>query len=334
LTQSPAEKFFWRKDPTADTKQTRDLKTVQKSSSEDQPEAIAKPDIRSSAVLVGIPCHNSQAEIGSTVVRLLPLGSDIVICDDGSTDSTEEIAARMGCGVIKHPRELGRSDSVTSLYLAAKKLRAEALLTVGVDSKFTLTDASRLIDAVQKDDVDIAIGSAYSLEAVDKARHEGVILDSQSLFRAYGKRALAMISPAGTGSVVVEKEVLEFANQQGLRIREYPTTSGAVKTASTLPAKKAHFESRYFDYVTEKHPLIFLGIPSVGFLYGAVVETTLNADFTGSITSVAEKFVLSLASSPLFITSVALSIGTAILYSHKKILAKINSSNQQKIERL
>lgn len=332
MAQTPAEKFFWRKDPTDDAKQTTDAKSSQKPGEEG--ETPAKLLIKSSTVLIGIPCHNSEAEIAKTIVRLLPLGSDIVICDDGSSDSTEEIAARMGCRVIKHPRELGRSDSVTSIYLAAKKLKAEVLLTVGVDSKFTLTDASRLIDAVQKDDIDIAIGSGYNLESVNKARHEGVILDSRSLFRAYGKKALSMISPAGTGSVVVEKEVLEFANQQGLRVREYPTTSTPVKIDSqVLPNKRYYFESRYMDYVTEKHPLVFLGIPSIGFLYGAVLESTLTTDFAGPVISVLNRFVLTLVSSPLFLTSVALSIGTGILYSNKKLLAKIAPS-KQKVELL
>lgn len=87
------------------------------------------------------------------------------------------------------------------------------------------------------------------------------------------------------------------------------------------------------DLVTEKHPLIFLGIPSIGFLYGAALETVLDTNFAGPILPVAAKFVVSLLSSPLFLASVALSIGTVVLYSQKKILSKIKESNHQ-IERL
>ena len=329
MAQTSAEKFFWRKDPTADANQSVETKPAQVMSQARSEITQRKPEARSSSVLIGIPAHNSEESIARTIVGLQPLGSDIVVCDDGSSDATEEIAMQMGCRVIKHPRELGRSDSVTSIYLAAKKLKAEILLTVGVDSKFSLTDASRLIDAVQKDEIDIAIGSSYNLEAVDRARHEGVVLDSRSLFRAYGKRALAMISPAGTGSVVVEKEVLEFANQQGLRVREYPTTTVSAKLNLPIQKKTSHFEARFLDYATEKHPLIFLGVPSIGFLYGAVVETALNADFAGPVANVVERFVILLASSPLFLSSVALSIGTAILFSHKKILARIEASKQK-----
>ncbi len=137
MSQTPAEKFFWRKDPTADAKQeTVSAPRAAKGVSEES--SSKKPETRSSPVLIGVPCHDSELTIAKTIVRLQPLGADIIVCDDGSSDTTEDIARKMGCRVIKHPRELGRSDAVTSIYLAAKKLKAEALLTVGVDSNFEL----------------------------------------------------------------------------------------------------------------------------------------------------------------------------------------------------
>ena len=142
-----------------------------------------------------------------------------------------------------------------------------------------------------------------------------------------------MISPSGTGSVVVEKEVLEFADQQGLHVREYPTTATATAVVKQeTKSQSLHFETRYMDYVAD-HPLIFMGIPSVGFLYGAILETVLDTDFSGAIVSTTAKFVITLASSPLFLASVALSIGTSILYSQKKILAKTRDTSEE-IERL
>ena len=336
MSQTPAEKFFWRKDPTAEAKQEVEAAVATRQAGKESAIEVEakKPESKLSTVLIGIPCHNSEGSIARTIVRVLPLGADIIVCDDGSSDATDEIARRMGCRVIKHPRELGRSDAVTSIYLAAKKLKAEALLTVGIDSNFSLTDASRLIESVQKEEVDIAIGSNYDQESVDRARHEGLIIDKNSLFRAYSKKALEMISPAGTGSVVVEKEVLEFADQQGLRIREYPTTtSRQFVPEQVAKVQQQHFETRFMDYVATKHPMVFAGIPSIGFLYGAVLETALTADFTGPVLPTIARFVLSLTTSPLFLASVALSIGTAVLYSQKKILGKIKESSQQ-IERL
>src|SRR5579862_6280431 len=252
MSQTPAEKFFWRKDPTGEMTQ----EAAKESSPTENEPVENKPKLKS-GILIGIPCHNSEGSIAKTVVRFSPLGAEMLVCDDGSIDSTEEIATRMGCRVIKHPRELGRSDAVTSLFLASKKLQAEILLTAGTDSNFNLMDMTKLIDAVEKGDADIAIGSTYDRESIDRAHAEGQIVDKGSLFRSYGKKALTMISPPGTGSVVVEKEVLEFADQQGLKVREYPTSlSRTVPVLETKPLKP-HFESRFMTYAAIKHPLVF-----------------------------------------------------------------------------
>jgi hypothetical protein len=283
--------------------------------------------------MIGIPCHNSEGTIAKTIVRLSSLGADIVVCDDGSSDSTEEISRKMGCRVIKHPRELGRSDAVTSLFLAAKKLQAEVLLTAAVDSDFNLMDATKLIDAVGKGDADIAIGSRSDRDSIDKAHNEGQIADKDSIFRSYGKKALAMISPSGTGSVVVEKEVLEFANQQGLKVREFPVAvSSTIPVVETKPAQ-FNFDSRFMNFAAIKHPLVFLGVPSLGFLYMSVLETALGTDFANFSITTSQKFALSLTGSPLFIVSIALSIGSAILYSQKKVLEKLDVINRKE-ERL
>jgi cellulose synthase/poly-beta-1,6-N-acetylglucosamine synthase-like glycosyltransferase len=95
MSQTQAEKFFWRKNPTEEGKQdaakpkSKDPPPVE----ETQPK---KTDLKSS-VLVGIPCHNSESTIAATIVNLSTLGAEIVVCDDGSSDATEEIAKRMGC---------------------------------------------------------------------------------------------------------------------------------------------------------------------------------------------------------------------------------------------
>ncbi len=128
--------------------------------------------------------------------------------------------------------------------------------------------------------------------------------------------------------MVVEKEVLEFADQQGLHVKEYPTTISNPVVVEQAKPLGLHFETKYMDYVTD-HPLIFLGVPSLGFLYGAVLETALDSNFSGAVLSTAARFAVSLADSPLFIASVALSIGSAILYSQKKILAKIKDSTRE-----
>jgi hypothetical protein len=311
---SESEKFFWRKDPSNDL--TKDVDSHAKPG-EPPSTTPQKPELKSKT-LIGIPCHNAESTIGRAIVQLSPLGADIIICDDGSSDTTEDIATKMGAMIVKHPRELGRSDSVTSLFLAAKKLQAEVLLTVGQDSKHSLTDVTKLIGIVQKGGVDIAIGSDYSQEAIDAAHHDGDIKDPSSLFRAYGKKALAMIAPLGTNSVVLESEVLDFADQQGLKIREYATGSGSGLEAKHAKPSPRHFESRVMDYVSVKHPLVFYGIPAVGFFYLCVLNAIEASNLAQFSIENLTRFGMSLLTSPLLLASVALSVGSALLYSLKE----------------
>ena len=68
-----------------------------------------------------------------------------MICDDGSTDSTEDIARALGCKVIKHPRMLGRSDCITSLFLAARRLRAGEMITLETGACYKIEDLETLL---------------------------------------------------------------------------------------------------------------------------------------------------------------------------------------------
>ncbi|MDA4129725.1 MAG: glycosyltransferase [Thaumarchaeota archaeon] len=324
MSQSQAEKFFWRKDPTEEEDPSKPKSKDAVAPEETQ---AKKPQIRSSLV-IGIPCHNAEGQIARIVVNLSGLGAEIVVCDDGSTDATDEIARKLGCSVVKHPRELGKSDSITSLFLAAKKLQAEVLLTVAASSKITLLELSRLIDSVHRGDVDIAIGTACSTEEIEAARHNGELVDRESPVRAYGKKSLTMISPPGTGSVVVEKEVLEFADQQGLKVREF-SISGIVNEPQVSKTKSPviyHFESRFMTFVAVKHPLVFVGFPAIAFLYAAVLETVLLTNFAGFSWNWLATFALSLGTSPLLLVSVILAMGSAILYSQKALDKKLEKT--------
>jgi Glycosyl transferase family 2 len=330
--QSQSEKFFWRKDPTKENATTKEPNAETGSKTlaltNELSSSISKEKVPlKSKTLIGIPCHNAEALVGRTIVQLSQLGdAEILVCDDGSTDATEDIATKMGCRVIKHPRELGRSDAVTSLFLAAKRLKAEVLLTVGTNSQYTLADLAKIVGVVQRGDADLAIGSSYPQEAIDAAHHDGLIKDAESLVRAYGKKALAMIAPLGTNSVVVEKEVLEFADQQGMKVREYATTNSITPSAleaAALARKKSrsqekHFESRVLEFVSVKHPLIFYGIPALGAFYVAVLETVETTNFTQISVETLEKFGMSLVTSPLTLAAAVLSVGSALLYSLKQ----------------
>jgi glycosyltransferase involved in cell wall biosynthesis len=233
--------------------------------------------IQESRLIIGIPTYNEEDSIARTIVRLSGIG-DVVICDDGSTDATEDIGRALGCKIIKHPRKLGRSDCITSLFLAARRLGAGEMITLATDTSFTIEDLETLLEAVRSGDCDIAIGSRL-IDSIRDSGAAGGLSDPESLLTVYGKRAIAMIAPAGTTSVVMESDVVEFANQQGLKVKEYPRMDAVESPRLTVKEKNTQPSlDRITSLIALKYPFAFFGIPSLGILGACVVEAFLSLE--------------------------------------------------------
>ncbi|HYB05048.1 MAG TPA: glycosyltransferase [Nitrososphaerales archaeon] len=343
MSQPRDQKFFWQKNfPDVSSSlsgeelaQATNLEIVDRQALST---VVRRPSVRANSrmfqetkLIIGIPVHNSETSIAKTVVGLRPLNVDIIVCDDFSTDATEEIVRELGCKVIKHPKELGFSDCVTSLFLAARRVHASYLLTVDAGMNFTLRDVLNLLEKVQSGECDIAIGSDYSRDEVYSSETADRVRDTYSLFRAYGKRALGLIAPAGTTSVVMEYDVLDFAQQQGLKVKEYPISSADLSkekprsVSSKLRSISNKIETslnRTLSLVAFKHPLLFFGTPALAMLIAAGFQTVETLQFWRSGAQLSTGF--SYAGFDL-VVSLILGVGALILKSQNN--AKTISRN-------
>ena len=68
-------------------------------------------------VLVAIPAFDEDRFIGSLVLKLRARGHAVVVVDDGSSDSTGDIAEAAGALVIRHPLNLGKSAAVKTVLI-------------------------------------------------------------------------------------------------------------------------------------------------------------------------------------------------------------------------
>jgi hypothetical protein len=302
MSLSRDEKFFWQKNfpDVSSSLPSHDLEvresTFENVNSEKTVSTVirkntARPNSRllqETKLIIGIPVHNSETSLARTVVELRRLNVDVIVCDDFSTDATEEIARELGCKVIKHPRELGFSDCVTSLFLAARRVHATNLLTVDVGMDFTLRDVLNLLMKVQNGECDIAIGSDHSREEISSGDSVDRVRDHYSLFRAYGRRAIGLIAPAGTTSVVMEYDVLDFAKQQGLKVKQYsissvPANSEIDRSLSrklkSIPSKIETSLNRTLGFLAFKYPLLVLGTPALAMLVAAGIQTAETLQF-------------------------------------------------------
>ncbi len=58
-------------------------------------------------VVAGIPAYNEETSIARVVMAAQKFADAVVVCDDGSSDSTAVIAERLGADVVRHEHNQG-----------------------------------------------------------------------------------------------------------------------------------------------------------------------------------------------------------------------------------
>ncbi len=88
----------------------------------------------------------------------------VVVCDDGSTDGTAEVAHGLGAEVLRHERNLGLAQALRTLFDFASERLEEDELAVFMDADGTMDPKAALLGAqlMEERGAEIAIGSRYA----------------------------------------------------------------------------------------------------------------------------------------------------------------------------
>ena len=189
-------------------------------------------------IIVGIPAFNEEKNIASIITKLSTIADTILVCDDGSTDLTATIAKKIGAVVIKHGKNLGYGAAIRSLFLKAKDLDGDVLVTFDADGQHRIDDIKNVIKPIVNQEADLVIGSRFldeSEKEVPQYRKVGIkvitkitnasikkqLTDSQSGFRAYSRKIISELNPSETG-MGVSTEILIKASSKNFRIVEVP----------------------------------------------------------------------------------------------------------------
>jgi len=245
---------------------------------------------RKPLVVAAVPAFNVEKTIAKLVLEAQKFVDVVLVCDDGSTDLTGEIAERMGAEVIRHDRNLGYGAAIKSLFCMARELNADVLVTFDGDGQHDPSEIPKLIDPVLENKADIILGSRFlgtQKYGVPGYRRWGIKLisrfagaasnhsfnDAQCGFRVYGRKALNSLDLVenGMGSSV---EILFKAKKQGLTVAEVPVKceyKGLKKTSTqNAVGHGASVLMSIIRLVVEEHPLLFLGLPGLLSLFAGI----------------------------------------------------------------
>jgi len=282
-------------------------------------------------ITIGIPAYNEEKNIASIIIKLKKIAKKIIVCDDGSTDLTGEIAEKLGAVVINHPKNLGYGSGIRSIFQKAKEIDSDILVTFDADGQHQVEDIKKVIDPILKNKADVVIGSRFldnknvsapeyrkiGIKLITKVTNSTLkekITDSQSGFRAYNKDVITKLEPGDVG-MGISTEILIKASSHGFKIAEVPINilyEGNTSTHNPVSHGTSVLLST-IKYISIEHPLKFYGIPSLIFFLIGLTFTFLSVQYYTEIGRLNTNLTLIAAGTVLI--GIILIITTILLYS-------------------
>jgi len=281
-------------------------------------------------ITVGIQAYNEEKNIAKIIVKLKKTVDQIIVCDDGSTDSTSEIAESLGATVVKHAKNSGYGMAIRSIFLKSREINADILVTLDADGQHKIEDINKIIKPVVDGEADISIGSRFlkedsntpgyrklGVKIITKVTNSSLsekITDAQSGFRAYNNKVLQSLTPADSG-MGISTEILIKSSNLGLKIIEVPTEiQYDGDTSSQNPVSHGtEVLMSTLKYISIERPLRFYGIPSAIFFVIGLTFTFLSIQYYAEIGRLSTN--LTLVAAGTLLIAIILIVTAILLYS-------------------
>ncbi len=118
-------------------------------------------DLGNPFVVVGIPAFNEEKTIAKVVLSAQKNADIVVVCDDGSSDMTGEIAKGLGAVVLRHEKNLGYGAALQSLFKKARELDADVLVTFDGDGQHDSAEIPRIVKPIEDGVAEVVLGSRF-----------------------------------------------------------------------------------------------------------------------------------------------------------------------------
>ena len=147
-------------------------------------------------IVVVMPAYNAESTLEKTV-RDLPMSSvdEIILVDDGSTDSTVKIAKSLGLKVYIHDKNRGYGGNQKTCYQEALKLNAEYVVMIHPDYQYDARVVDAAVRFLRLDICDVVLGSRI------RTRHEA-LQGGMPKYKYFANRALTFFENIALGQNV------------------------------------------------------------------------------------------------------------------------------------
>jgi glycosyltransferase involved in cell wall biosynthesis len=167
------------------------------------------PGVNIIKVIAIIPCLNEEKFIAEVVSGAIKHVDRVIVVDDGSTDGTAAAARDAGAEVISHKTRQGAGAATRTGFIAAMKYGVAVAVTLDGDGQHNPDEIPGLLQPILAGKADLVIGSRFLCAAevphhrkfgIDvitwlyNVGHKEKIVDGQSGFRAYNRKALEVIN--------------------------------------------------------------------------------------------------------------------------------------------
>ena len=201
-----------------------------------QPTFSQQELLNSTNFCVIVPTYNNHKTLKKVLDSILDFTSNIIIVNDGSTDTTNEILKQYSeLTQIHHPQNIGKGRALRNGFRKAIEMHFEYVITIDSDGQHFASDIPNFIAAIQNEPNALLIGSRnMTQENVPKKSSFGnkfsnfwfkfetgiVLEDTQSGFRLYPLKLIP--KQFYTNKFEFEIEVIVRSAWKGIVVKNIP----------------------------------------------------------------------------------------------------------------
>jgi glycosyltransferase involved in cell wall biosynthesis len=169
-------------------------------------------ELNKTNVLVLVPAYNEQNSIKDVLVDLQKKHLNILVVDDGSSDSTRELALQESVKVLTLPFNLGVGGALRAGFVYARRQGYQAVIQVDADGQHDVTAITSLIKTANITGAHMVVGSRFHSPAQSMNVGLARRLAMRFLATMASKAANTTITDATSGFRLIREPLLtEFS---------------------------------------------------------------------------------------------------------------------------